>query len=250
MKGVVVLRPSMSKRLIAKSVKEFLNSLGVLKKGIVFISLGTTNSFIVEELLDSKIEKERYMAGHIANCKLSALDKDLRLNPVILIDGKLSDENPDEVVKRMGKNDVFIKGGNAIDPDGNIGVIIADKNGGTVGRYIGTIISRGVKWISPISLGKLVPDVIEASHFAKIEDVDLCMGLPISIFPLVNVFPFTEIEAFDILFEVDAILLAKGGLWEDEGSIVIGIEGEYENVKKAFEFIESIKDESLPKKVF
>ncbi|MDI6861207.1 MAG: hypothetical protein QMD25_04220 [Caldisericia bacterium] len=249
MKGVVVLRPSMSKRLIAKGVKELLNSMGVLNKGIIFISLGTTNSFIVEELLGKIFEKERYMAGYIGNGKLSVLDKEYRLNPVILIDGKVSDENPDEVVKRMGKGDVFIKGANAIDPDGNIGVIVADKSGGTVGRYIGIVLSRGVKWISPVSIGKLIPDVIEASYFAKIEEIDLSMGLPLSIFPIVNAFPFTEIDALDILFEVDATLLAKGGLWEDEGSIVLGIEGEEKNVKKAFEFIESLKDETLPKPI-
>lgn len=247
MKGIVVLRPSMSKRLIAKGVKELLNSMGVLNKGIIFIGLGSTNGFIVEELLGKNFEKEKYMAGYIGDCKLSVLDKEIRLNPIILIDGKVSEENPDEVVKRMGKNDVFIKGANAIDPQGNIGVIVADKNGGTVGRYIGTVLARGVKWIAPVSMGKLIPDVVEASYFAKIEELDLSMGLPSAIFPIVNALPFTEIDALDILFEVDSVLLAKGGLWEDEGSIVLGIEGEDSNVKKAFEFIESIKEESLPK---
>lgn len=247
MKAVFVLRPSMSKRLIARAVKEFLNSLNVLEKGIIFISLGTTNSYIVEELTGKTIEKERYMAGYIGDLKLNVLDKEKRLNPVILINGKISDENPDEVVKRMGKNDVFIKGANAIDNEGNVGVIVADKNGGTVGRYIGTVISRGVKWIAPVSIGKLVQDVVEASYFAKIEEFDLCMGLPISIFPVVNAIPITELDAFEILFDLDAILLAKGGIWEDEASVVIGVEGEEENVKKAHEFIEKIKNENLPK---
>ncbi len=247
MKAVFVIRPSMSKRLIAKGVKEYLKSLNVLDKGIIFISLGTTNSYIVEELTGKTIEKERYMAGYIGDLKLNVLDKDKRLNPVILIDGKISDENPDEVVKRMGKNDVFIKGANAIDKEGNIGIIVADKNGGTVGRYIGTIISRGVKWIAPVSIGKLVQDVVEASYFAKIEEFDLSMGLPISIFPVVNAIPLTELDAFEILFDLDAILLAKGGIWEDEASIVIGVEGEEENVKKAYEFIEKIKNENFPK---
>ncbi|MBC7195355.1 MAG: hypothetical protein H5U37_06845 [Caldisericia bacterium] len=247
MKAVFVLRPSMSKRLIARAVKEFLNSLNVLEKGIIFISLGTTNSYIVEELIGKTIEKERYMAGYIGDLKLNVLDKEKRLNPVILIDGKISDENPDEVVKRMGKNDVFIKGANAIDNEGNVGVIVADKNGGTVGRYIGTVISRGVKWIAPVSIGKLVQDVVEASYFAKIEEFDLSMGLPISIFPVVNAIPITELDAFEILFDLDAILLAKGGIWEDEASVVIGVEGEEENVKKAHEYIEKIKNENLPK---
>ncbi|HPB33575.1 MAG TPA: hypothetical protein PLW61_02295 [Caldisericia bacterium] len=156
MKASVVLRPSMSKRLIAKGVKEYLNSLKVLDKGIVFISLGTTNSFIVEELTDLVIDKNRYMAGYIGNGKLTTLDKNLRIDPVILIDGKVSNENADDVVEKMGKGDVFIKGGNAIDYDGNVGVLVADRSGGTVGKYIGKVTARGVKWVSPISIGKLV----------------------------------------------------------------------------------------------
>jgi len=247
MKGVLVLRSSMSKRLIAKGIKEYLKSLNVLEKGIIFISLGTTNSFIVEEILNKKIEKNRYMAGYIGDCKLSVLDKNLRLNPVVLIDGKVSDENPDDVVKKMGINDVFIKGANAIDPDGNVGVIVGDNTGGTVGKYVGTILSRGVKWISPVSIGKLIPDVIDASYFAKIDEMKYSMGIPISIFPIVNAIPFTEIEALNVLFDVDAILISKGGLWEDEGSIVLGIEGDEENIKKTFEYIESIKGEEIPK---
>lgn len=247
MKGVLVLRSSMTKRLIAKGLKEYLKSTNVLEKGIVFITLGTTNGFIVEEILNKKIEKNRYMAGYIGDCKLSVLDKNFRIDPVILIDGKVSVENADEVIKRMGMNDVFIKGANAIDPDGNVGVIVGDKNGGTVGKYIGAILSRGVKWISPVSIGKLIPDVIDASYFAKIDEIKYSMGLPISIFPIVNAIPFTEIEALNILFDVDAILISKGGLWEDEGSIVLGIEGEEDNIKKTFEFIESIKNEELPK---
>jgi len=247
MKGIIVLRNSMSKRLIAKGVKEYLRSLNMLDKGIIFICLGTTNSFIVEEILNKKIDKNRYMAGYIGDCKLSVLDKNFRLDPVIIIDGKESNENADEVVKRMSSNDVFIKGANAIDPDGNVGVIIGDKNGGTVGKYIGGVISRGVKWLSPVSIGKLVPDVIDASYFAKIDEVKYSMGLPISIFPIVNAIPFTEIEALNLLFDVDAVLLSKGGLWEDEGSIVLGIEGEEENIKKTLEYIESIKKEELPK---
>lgn len=247
MKGIVVLRPSMSKRLIAKGVKEYLKSQNLLNKGIIFIALGTTNSFIVEELTNKKIDKERYMAGYIGECKLSVLEKKFRIDPVIIIDGKVSNENPDEVIEKMSSNDVFIKGANAIDPDGNVGVIVADKNGGTVGRYIGTVLSRGVKWISPVSIGKLVPDVIDSSYFAKIDEIDLSMGLPIGLFPLVNVIPFTEIEAMNLLFDLDAVLIAKGGLWEDEGSIVLGIEGENENIKKAFEFVDSIKNEYLNK---
>jgi len=93
----------------------------------------------------------------------------------------------------------------------------------------------------------LVPDVIEASYFAKIEEWDYSMGLNVALFPIVNAIPITEIEALNIIFDVDAVLIARGGLWEDEGSIVLGIEGKEEDVKKALEYINSIKGEEIPK---
>ncbi|RLD14672.1 MAG: hypothetical protein DRI22_03000, partial [Caldiserica bacterium] len=102
-------------------------------------------------------------------------------------------------------------------------------------------------WISPISIGKLIPDVIKASKFAKIDKFSYSMGKPSGLFPLVNIKAVTEIDAFKILFDVESILIAKEGLWEDEGSIVIGIEGEEEKVEKAVEFIVHIKGEELPK---
>ncbi|HPB33574.1 MAG TPA: hypothetical protein PLW61_02290 [Caldisericia bacterium] len=73
------------------------------------------------------------------------------------------------------------------------------------------------------------------------------MGLNVALFPIVNAIPITEIEALNIIFDVDAVLIARGGLWEDEGSIVLGIEGKEEDVKKTLEYINSIKGEEIPK---
>ena len=246
-KAELVLRPSMSKRLIARGVKKLLEGMGVLDRGIVYIARGSTCAYVVEELIDRKIEKERYLAGFIGEGILNVLPREKRLPPFILINGRLTERNPEEVARKMSKGDVFIKGGNAIDPEGNVGVLVANREGGTVGKYIGIMLSRGVTWISPISIGKLIPDVIEASCFAKTDTFDYSVGKPSGLFPLVNIKAVTEMDAFKILFDVESILIAKEGLWEDEGSIVIGIEGEEKKVEEALKFIVHIKGEELPK---
>ena len=246
-KAELILRPSMSKRLIARGVKKLLENMGTLDKGIVYVARGSTCAYVVEELIGRKIEKERYLAGFIGEGMLNVLPREKRLPPFILINGKLTEKDPEKVAKKMTKGDVFIKGGNAIDTEGNVGVLVADREGGTVGRYIGIMLSRGVSWISPISIGKLIPDVVEASRFAKIDAFDYSTGKSSGLFPLVNVKAITEIDAFKILFGLESMLIAKGGLWEDEGSIVIGIEGKEKKVEEALKFIVHIKGEELPK---
>ena len=237
----------MSKRLIARGVKKLLENMGTLDKGIVYVARGSTCAYVVEELIGRKIEKERYLAGFIGEGMLNVLPREKRLPPFILINGKLTEKDPEKVAKKMTKGDVFIKGGNAIDTEGNVGVLVADREGGTVGRYIGIMLSRGVSWISPISIGKLIPDVVEASRFAKIDAFDYSTGKSSGLFPLVNIKAVTEIDAFKILFGLESMLIAKGGLWEDEGSIVIGIEGKEKKVEEALKFIVHIKGEELPK---
>ena len=246
-KAELILRPSMSKRLIARGVKKLLENMGTLDKGIVYVARGSTCAYVVEELIGRKIEKERYLAGFIGEGMLNVLPREKRLPPFILINGKLTEKDPEKVAKKMTKGDVFIKGGNAIDTEGNVGVLVADREGGTVGRYIGIMLSRGVTWISPISIGKLIPDVVEASRFAKIDAFDYSTGKSSGLFPLVNIKAVTEIDAFKILFGLESMLIAKGGLWEDEGSIVIGIEGKEKKVEEALKFIVHIKGEELPK---
>ena len=52
---------------------------------------------------------------------------------------------------------------NAIDPEGNVGVITADFDGGTIGATYGTATSQGLKYIFPVGPEKMVPSVKEAA---------------------------------------------------------------------------------------
>jgi len=65
--AIVVLEPAESKRLIAKAVAALPEVKAVLKKGILVIGWGTTNAFVVEEVLGKTIaHKTDFSSGVIS----------------------------------------------------------------------------------------------------------------------------------------------------------------------------------------
>jgi hypothetical protein len=63
------------------------------------------------------------------------------------------------------------------------------------------------------------------------------------MFCIPNAVVITEIEALKILADVQAIHVASGGIGESAGSVVLVVQGEETNVKKAISIVESIKGE-------
>jgi hypothetical protein len=61
--------------------------------------------------------------------------------------------------------------------------------------------------------------------------------------PLVNARIITEIEAIAILTGAKATHVASGGIGGNEGSVVLSIEGPDDQVKAAFDLVQSIKGE-------
>jgi hypothetical protein len=142
---------------------------------------------------------------------------------------------------------VVIKGGNAVDPEGNVGVISAGFDGGTVGNSIGYLTSTGMKYVSPIGLEKLVPSVIESAKWTGAKTFDYAMGADYGMFCIVNAIVVTEIQALKILADVKAVHVASGGVGGSEGAVILVISGEDANIKKAMGLIESIKGEPAVK---
>ncbi|MFX0208987.1 MAG: hypothetical protein ACFFDT_23585, partial [Candidatus Hodarchaeota archaeon] len=127
MKALVTLTPAQGKRLIAEGIAAHPDILKALKKGKILICRGTTNAYILEKLLEKSIEKERYVAGQIVpDIGLTSCPADDRLLEILLVNGEpVEIELLSEAVEEMGKGDVIIKGGNAIDLEGNVGVLMA-----------------------------------------------------------------------------------------------------------------------------
>jgi hypothetical protein len=146
----------------------------------------------------------------------------------------------------MGAKDTFIKGANAIDHQGNAGVITVDPVGGTIGAVWNAIMNRGLKLVVPVGLEKTVswslPDVKKRLEDGKAR-IWRQMGLPPFKLYLLPGEVVTEIGAFKILSNVDAVPLASGGIDGAEGSVTLMLEGDEDNVNKAWEIANHVKGE-------
>lgn len=236
----VVLTVQEGKRLIAKGLLAWGPFRRARESGIVAIAKGTTNAYIVEELLGGAVDKTKYVTGRVLparnapKAKLSADMPDLVLKGGKQVEGRTAVE----VAGGMGPDDVFLKGANAINYElGQAAVLIGHKTGGTVGAALGTLVSRRVRIVVPVGLEKDVPtDLADAAAAVQ--------GLGSS--PALWVIPgevFTEIEAFDALAGVDALPVAAGGIGGAEGSTRFLLVGDEEQVAKAVAAVKEIQGE-------
>lgn len=242
-RGLLVFAPSESKRLVARAVAKMPEVQAALTGGRIIIGNGTTNAYVAEQLLGTSVPKWRYAAGVIADSKLAVTDGATRLPPYALKQGKPFQAGWVELLKEFGRGDVFIKGGNAVDPEGNVGVLLASDVGGTVGQMVGIIAARGCQLIVPIGLEKLVPDVVEAARHCGIAQTNLSDGLPVGMAVLTGAQVVTEIEALQMLFGLDAWHIASGGVGGSEGAVAIAVEGTQQAVKAAMDLALSLARE-------
>ncbi len=237
--ALVVLTPAESKRLIAKAVAAMPLVLEAQEQGYIMIGGGTTNAYVVEELTGRQIsDKTKYTAGILTGSELSITSEETRLKPVILKDGAEISAEWKDVLNELGPRDVFIKGANAIDAEGNAGVLVANPTGGTIGQAWGLLTARGVNLIMPVGLEKMIPSVAEAAQNCAIGLWDHVTGLGCGMIPVSNAMIITEIEALDILFGVQAVHVASGGQGDGQGAVVIAFHGAKDEVDAAFDFIQ------------
>ena len=138
---------------------------------------------------------------------------------------------------------VFIKGANAVDPEFNAAIFNAHPGAGTIGFAFGKICGMGIPLIVPVGLEKLIPSVKLASTQLGHARVDYFNGQKIGMLPLINAKVITEIQAFKILFGLDAVHVGGGGVSGSEGTIVLSVEGDKQSVNESIEEINTIKGE-------
>ena len=246
MKACVVLKPSASKRLIARGVAALPVIQQALTSGTVVITLGTTNAFVAEELLGRSINRDVFAAGFVddrwnLNARISEAKE------IVLREGKPIEVPAEELIDSLGPGDVVIKGGNALDPWGTVGVLLGASSGGTVGRYLPPALARGVEIVIPIGLEKAIhASVTDLAAELGSGRIDHCMGLPAGMHPLVGRV-VTEIDALETLFAVEVMQVAAGGVGHGVGSVSLLIKGEDEAVNAAFELVSVLLDETDPK---
>jgi hypothetical protein len=244
MRAVFTLTPAESKRLIAKAVVQMDEVKVARERAYIILAGGTTNGFIAQELLKEKIEPQRFTAGtNICGilCVTSATER--HPFPIILERGEISKKDFRAALEDFSIHTVFIKGANAIDPQGNVGIITAGWDGGTVGNSLGILTSTGLRYVVPVGLEKLIPSVPEAVAAVGSKTFDYSLGANFGMFLLTNANVVTEIRALKILANVNARLVAAGGIGGSEGSVVLVAEGGEADVRRAISLVESIKGE-------
>lgn len=257
MRALFVLTPAESKRLIAKAVAEMEEVKRAKEKGKILIGHGSTNVFVAEEILGKEKvselwKRESYLSGVILRGTLcTTLGEE---KPPILVLNRGVVEPPaltmDVLLRDFGRDSVFIKGANCIDPEGNAAALMAHPEGGTIGWAIGTILARGIRLIVPVGLEKLVASVPKAVTLCGQQTFDYCQGLRVGLVPLSGGKVVTEITALKTLAGIDAFHVASGGCSGSEGAVTLVAEGEEGAVQKAIQFIESVKGEPplMPRK--
>lgn len=259
----IILTPAESKKLIAKAVAR----LDVVRKaaieGMVLLSPSSSTYFIVEEITGEKPRTNYWVCGAVtpkAMCAEMAMvlgkytPGDIR-NPGeasawwIIEKGKFSaGEQLSDLLGRIKPTDVFIKGVNALDPQGNVGVLVGDAlEGGTWGWVLSAWRKKKFNLIYPVGLEKLIPvPIAQATKEAKPAKYEYGMGMPTGLFPCPDEKTVTELDAVEILSGATAVPMAAGGLGGAEGAITLVIKGTNEQVKKAIDCVEQSKGARLP----
>lgn len=244
MRTGAVLTVSESKRLIAKGVAAHPAVQQALKSGTVAIAKGTTNAYVVEEVLGKKIDKQNYCTGTTWPTKGPRAGKAGGSVPdVVLKNGQqVEGATATGAIADMKAGDVFVKGANAVNHAlKHAGLLIGHPTGGTIGATLGTIVARRIRFIIPVGLEKSVPgDIVELGRLlARNEER---VGFESTLWPIFGDI-VTEIEAIKILTGADAVCVAAGGIGGAEGSVRLSISGSKEQIDKVVALLDGIYGE-------
>ena len=241
MKAVFTLTSAESRRLIAKAVLQIPEVQKAWKDAYLLLAGGTTNAFIAQELMnDPSIEPGLCTAGISTDGLLCVTAPDSRKSyPNVFLKGEPQDKTLPEALSDFHAETVVIKGANAVDMNGYVGVITAGFDGGTIPRVIGYVTSKGLLMITPVGLEKLVPSVREAARaLGGATHIDYSLGADCGMYCLGNTMIVTEIEAIRILFDCEAHLVCCGGVGGNEGAVTLAVDGEKEKLEAMVSFLE------------
>ncbi len=233
----ITLTPGESKRIIAMGVKKLPVIQQALKKGIILITLGSTDAYVAEELTGKKIDKTRYGAGYIDGTT-AAVPIDTRLPTIALRNGEQVKD--DGIIKEMGSQDVVIKGANSLDPQNVAGVMMSSPVGGSTGSILGSVMAKGINLVIPVGLEKSIPySVIGISKRIGIQRTSKATGLPVGMMPLCGTV-VTEVQALTLLGAEDVFPIGAGGINGGEGSVTLCVIGE--KADEIFELVQKVKE--------
>ena len=245
MRAQAVLTVSESKRLIAKGVANMPEVRTALESRLLAIGSGSTNSYVVEEILGKPIDKWSYLTGITVPKKAgNPKPKGTKLQDIVILrNGKpATDVTQENLADSLREGDVFIKGCNMLHYESRTaGILVGHPLGGTIGSIWGAIIGRKAHLVLPVGLEKQVTAPIHEIHEITGGE-DKIEGEYYRFMPVSGLI-VTEIEALEILYDVAAIPVGAGGICGAEGSVRLEILGEPDDVREALIGIEEIQGE-------
>ncbi len=99
-----------------------------------------------------------------------------RSRPITFHKGEVLPVEPNTVGRQAGPRRYPHKGGNALDAFGNVGVIMVNPTGGTMGAFYMGMKARGLEIIYPVGLEKLIPSVEEAAQYGGTMAISKAIG--------------------------------------------------------------------------
>jgi hypothetical protein len=260
----MILTVAESKRLICKAILEHPFVKKAWTDGIVVIHPSSTTYFILDEL-GVDLPKENnglWICGHIRAQGLCLSKPFIEL----LIGGNYADPHKGaeypfdlvfkkgvlqtpgpltEVIDEMGEDDVYVKAVNAVDPEGNLGILLCVAGGGSVGNVIRNKSKGKYKILAATGLEKnILTPIKEAAKLCK--GLSLSTGIRTSMTILKADGFISEIEAFQTLTGCKATPVACGGVDGMEGGYVFVLEGTEDELNKAWSIWRELKGSQLP----
>jgi len=235
---VTSLTVAESKRLIARGVVKSACVRHAMENGILAVASGTTNGYIIEELLDEPFDKKRCVTGRTLPDGYDGPKLDASSPGLVIRNGQKTVAKATDVLNDMGPGDVFVKGVNALNYERQqAGILIGHPTGGTVGAMLGTAIARRVCCLQPVGLEKSVPaDLDEVARLLNHDRQG--KGPALFVFPGMI---FTEIEALEVLTDVKAVPVSAGGIGGAEGAVWLALFGDAPQLARAEEVLASVR---------
>ncbi|MBF0461266.1 MAG: hypothetical protein HQL87_07715 [Magnetococcales bacterium] len=243
--AVVVVRPEEGRRLIGQAVAGLPQVQAHTQAGRMVIVGSTTTRYVAWALTGLDPGQESFAVGWIRDGTLGETPRAGRgTGPLLFEEGVLTRGWPAPLLDRFGSGDIYIKGANAIDAQGNAAVLVASPAGGTIGAALAILLARGGELILPVSLQKTIPSVPAACGLLGQGRVNRVMGSAVGYIPIMAgcATLITEIDALRLLSGVQATPVAAGGVDDCTGAIVLHLQGSQDQVDQAWNLLTSLRE--------
>ncbi|MEO5377214.1 MAG: hypothetical protein H7832_05455 [Magnetococcus sp. DMHC-6] len=243
--ALIVLRSEEGRCLIGRGVAALPQVQARRKNGRMVIVGGSTNRHVVWSLLGEDPGLATFAIGWICEGQLGETPTEGRGAGAFLFDqGEVGRGWPGPLLERFTTGDIYIKGANALDSQGNAAILLGSPVGGTIAVALGILRARGGELIVPVSLTKTIPSVAAACGLLGQGAIQRVMGTPVGYMPIMagSATLVTEVTALKILYQVEATAVAAGGVGDCQGSIVLQIQGSNAHVQEAWNGVLAIRE--------